>query len=129
MDKQVVKEVFSTAEACEYLDMDLPTFRYHVYIKKHLIPDRKIGRSLIFSRATLEAFKKKYRADGYTMPEVAEHLGVELSLIRHHVFNTKLLVANRKNGKQHIFDRETVEAFSQAILGRRQQKAQEPEPA
>lgn len=114
---------FTSPQACEYLEMDMALFRYHVYEKGHLKPDHKIGTNLIFKKETLDTFNRLYRTDGLTMTQAAAYLGVEVSWIRHHIFNTRLLVADGKRGRKSIFTTATLDAFK-SILPK-----QEPEPA
>jgi hypothetical protein len=104
--------IFSSTEAMEYLGMDWPTFRYHVYRKRHLVPDYKKGNSLIFRQETLDAFKARHQAqEGYTIDEAARYLRVRRSWVKHHLFDTKLLVPDAKRGKKLIFSKETLDAM------------------
>lgn len=114
--QRVEQEVYSSVEACEYLGIDFDTFRYHVYKKKHLIPDQKVGHNLAFRRSTLDAFRAKHKADGYSIQEAADYMGVDLSWVRHHVFNTKELVPDAKHGRKFIFSKETLDAFKSVFL-------------
>jgi hypothetical protein len=105
------KDIFSSKEACAYLGIDFSLFRYHVYVKKNLLPDYKIGHNIAFHRATLDEFRHKHQAKGYTITEAAEYLGVETNWIKNHLFNTKLLVPDGKNGQYMIFNKETLDAM------------------
>ncbi len=55
---------FSTQEAARFLGVKPETVRYHVYVVKDLVPDRMVGKSLIFYQSTLEAFRKSKRPGG-----------------------------------------------------------------
>jgi excisionase family DNA binding protein len=104
--------IFSSTEAMEYLGYDWPTFRYHVYRRKHLVPDYKKGNSLIFRQETLDAFKALHQnKTGYTIDEAAKYLNVRRSWIRHHLFSTKLLVPDAKDGLKFRFSKETLDAM------------------
>ena len=51
--------LMSTREAAAYLGMPVATLKWHV-VKGHITP-RKIGRTLIFTRAQLDAFRSTPR--------------------------------------------------------------------
>lgn len=55
---------FSTKEAARFLGVKPETVRYHVYVVKDLVPDRMVGKSLIFYQSTLETFKASKRSSG-----------------------------------------------------------------
>ena len=51
-------DIFGIHDAAAYLKMNLRTVQYHAYVKKDLKPDATIGRSFVFTRSTLDAFKQ-----------------------------------------------------------------------
>lgn len=57
-------EIYSTREAAAYLGVQPVTIKFHVYVVKDLVPDKLIGNTLIFTRATLDLFKKIKRPSG-----------------------------------------------------------------
>lgn len=57
-------ELLSTNEAAEFLGLSVATVKYHIYTSKQLVPDAKIGKTLVFRRSTLEAFQKTKRGPG-----------------------------------------------------------------
>lgn len=121
------KQIFSTKEAARYLEMDFSLFRYHLYEMKHLEPDYRVGNNLGFSKETLDQFKAKYRSEGFTVTQAALYLGVKVSWIRHHMFNTRLLVADAKRGRKAIFFKKTLEAARVALLSKPEESSQ-PQP-
>lgn len=115
--KQANTDMFSSKQAAEYLGIEYPhLFRYYVYETKALVPDLRFGHNLAFKRETLDRFKEKQRMEGYTAVEAAEYLGVKYSWIRHHLFNTRLLVPDGKRGNKSIFSKKTLDAFRNVIL-------------
>lgn len=121
------KDIFSTKEAAKYLEMDFALFRYHLYEMKHLEPDYRVGNNLGFKKSTLDEFKRLYRSEGYTVSQAALYLGVKVSWIRHHMFNTKLLVADAKRGRKAIFYKKTLDAIKLLLLTQPQESPQ-PQP-
>jgi DNA-binding CsgD family transcriptional regulator len=115
-------KLYSTAEAAEYLGIHLETLKYHIYDQKHIEPDYTIGRDLAFLQSTLDDFKAKHQAKGLTMKEAAEYLGVNVSWIRNHVYNTGKLVPDGKSGTTHVFSMATLEAARPLIGARRGRK-------
>ena len=57
----LVDDEFTAAEACEYLEISLSTFRRLVASKK-LQASSSVGRSQLFAVQALKAFKKAMRA-------------------------------------------------------------------
>lgn len=51
------QELFSTAEAAEYLEISVPTLRRYVQSGK-LVPSHIVGRNQMFSTQALRAFKR-----------------------------------------------------------------------
>lgn len=51
-------KLYSTRQAAAYLGMKLPTFRWHVHVKRDLQADQKIGPALAFSQQTLDKFRE-----------------------------------------------------------------------
>lgn len=122
---QTQPEIYGTKQAAAYLGMDYSLFRYHLYEMGHIEPDLRVGKTLAFTKQTLDRFKELYQAeDGYTVKQAAQYLGVEVSWVRHHIFNTRLLVADAKRGKKAIFHQDTLDAIKERFL----QKPQEPQP-
>jgi hypothetical protein len=59
------KQFFSTKEAADYLGYSGPqTVKYHVYTSRTLVPDATVGKSLLFTRETLDAFRAAHRPPG-----------------------------------------------------------------
>ena len=58
------QQFFSTAQAAEYLGLAIPTVKYHIYEAATLVPDTKIGRTLMFTRETLDQFQATRRKPG-----------------------------------------------------------------
>ncbi|NIV38007.1 MAG: helix-turn-helix domain-containing protein [Anaerolineae bacterium] len=58
------KQFFSTEEAAEYLGLAVATVKYHIYESKALAPDATIGRTLMFTRDTLDQFQATRRKPG-----------------------------------------------------------------
>lgn len=122
------KEIYSTKEAAQYLEMEYSLFRYHLYEMGHIEPDFRIGKNLAFTKETLDGFKERHRAEGYTIKQAAKYLGVEVSWLRHHIFNTKILAADAKRSQKSIFYKETLDAIRMSHLNQ-QSPQEEPEPA
>jgi hypothetical protein len=114
--------LFSTAEAAEYLGIHLETFKYHIYRMKHIEPDYVVGRELAFLQETLDQFRAKHQAKGYTMQEAAEYLGVSFTLLRYHVYNSKKLAPDGKRGNANTFSKETLDQFKREVLKRRSRR-------
>lgn len=58
------EKLYSTAEAARYLGLSVATVKYHIYQAKDLSPDTTIGRNLVFTQATLDAFAANKRSPG-----------------------------------------------------------------
>ncbi len=58
-----MKQVFSTNEAAVYLDLTIPTIKYHLYRSKKL-SGQMFGNSLMFTRDQLDEFKSIPRPVG-----------------------------------------------------------------
>lgn len=116
------QDIFSTVQACEYLGMSVTLLRYHVYETGHLEPDLKIANALAFYKSTLDEFKANYQMEGYTLKEAATYLGVSMNWVRHHVFDTKLLVADGKRGAKAIFSKTTLDAMKGVIKQEEKEK-------
>ena len=58
-----MKQFFSTSEAAEYLDLSIPTIKYHLYRSKKLSA-QMFGNSLMFARDQLDKFKATPRPVG-----------------------------------------------------------------
>lgn len=56
-----VQDMYTTAEAAEYLGLSVSAVKKHIYVIGDLAPDRTAGRTLLFSRATLDRFKRDGR--------------------------------------------------------------------
>jgi len=57
----VLSSEFTVAEAAEYLEVSVSTFRRYVQSKK-IAPVHVIGRNQVFSAESLKSFKKSLRA-------------------------------------------------------------------
>lgn len=62
-------DIYSLSDAAAYLTAQgVPTsthtLRYHLYKVKDLVPDAKKGHTILFTRATLDAFATVRRAVG-----------------------------------------------------------------
>jgi hypothetical protein len=57
-------EFYSTRTAAAYLGVKPETIKYHVHVVKDLIPDQRLGNTLIFTRATLDRFRETKRPIG-----------------------------------------------------------------
>lgn len=118
--------LFSTKQACHYLGMDIALFRYHVYEKGHIKPDLKLANALGFKKETLDEFKRKHQnTEGYSLHQAARYLGVELSWLRHHLFNTHLLLPDGKRGRKFIFAKETLDGMK-IFLPKKEEPQREP---
>lgn len=53
--------IYSSKEAAHYLGMTTDGLNWHVHRADNLKPDRKIAGRLVFTQATLDAFKHKKR--------------------------------------------------------------------
>lgn len=104
-------KLYSTAEAADYVGLAEETLKYHIYKRQHLAADYTIGGDLIFLQATLDDFKAKHQAEGVTIQEAADALGVDRNWVHNHVYNTKRLTAIGKRGKFWIYDPTDVEAL------------------
>ncbi len=65
------KNLYSTKEAAEYLDLTVATLKYHVHKAGNITP-RKIGNSFVFTRAQLDQFKSQRRQQGRPPQGVAK---------------------------------------------------------
>lgn len=61
--KVSTKDLFSIAEAAEYLGLEEATVKYHVYTAENLT-GQKIGRSRVFTKQELDAFAENKRPQG-----------------------------------------------------------------
>jgi len=57
-----MKNLYTTAQAAEYLDLSISTVKYHVY-QGNLKPE-KPGHDLIFTKAMLDEFNQNKRGPG-----------------------------------------------------------------
>jgi hypothetical protein len=77
-----MKTTFSTAEAAEYLDMEVGALKNHIYRTGALkveFPGR--GRTLIFKKADLDKFARERRPPGRPWGVIDRHKWVEGCLI------------------------------------------------
>jgi excisionase family DNA binding protein len=109
-------KLFSTAEAAEYLGIHVQTLKYHIYEKKHLAADYESGGNLLFLESTLDAFKAQHQAEGLTMREAAEYLGVAFTWVRYHVHTSKQLKPDARRGKQWVFSKQTLDDARERLL-------------
>ena len=63
--------LYGTAEAAEYVGLSQSGLRYYLYVKKSLVPHKKIGQSLIFTREQLDRFQETRRGPGRPRKETA----------------------------------------------------------
>ena len=56
--------VFGTTSAAEYLNISIPTVKYHIYNAGTLKPDMVVGGRLIFTKETLDEFNSNKRLPG-----------------------------------------------------------------
>lgn len=63
--------IFDLKGAAAYLGLKPTSVKHHIYVTKTLRPDGKIGKSLIFTRSTLDAFMAIKRVAG--RPRIAPH--------------------------------------------------------
>lgn len=56
--------LYSTRTAAEYLGVKPETIKYHVYVAKDLVPDQRLGNTLVFTQETLDRFKQTKRTLG-----------------------------------------------------------------
>lgn len=59
-----MEEIYTVTAAAAYLGLSVSGIKYHVHKVKDLTPDRKVGNTLIFSRATLDVFAESKRRPG-----------------------------------------------------------------
>jgi hypothetical protein len=52
-------DLLSPRQAAAYLGLSLPGIKYHIYTSRLLVPDGKFQGHLYFTRATLDAFRRK----------------------------------------------------------------------
>jgi hypothetical protein len=57
------KQLFSTAEAAEYLGISLSSMKYHVHIAGN-VKGQLIGKTLVFTREELDRFEANRRPQG-----------------------------------------------------------------
>jgi hypothetical protein len=60
-DTDRAPDLFSTRDAAEYLGVGFDAVDYHVHRADNLEPDAKVAGRLIFTRETLDAFKRRKR--------------------------------------------------------------------
>ena len=58
-----MEQFFSTNEAAKYLDLSIPTIKYHLYRSKKL-SGQMFGNSLMFTRDQLDKFEATPRPVG-----------------------------------------------------------------
>jgi hypothetical protein len=109
-------KLYSTAEAAEYLGLHVQTLKHHVYKKKHLAADYEIGGNLLFLQSTLDTFKAAHQADGYTMQQAADYLGVSLRWMRYHFHVAKDIAADGKRDNAWVFTIATLDDARQRLL-------------
>ena len=67
------KEIYSTKEAAEYLGLSVQGIKHHIYTSGDLVPDAKIGRNLVFTKATLDNFESQKRTPGRPPEKTESH--------------------------------------------------------
>ena len=103
--------LYSTVEAAAYLGVNPETLRYHIYDKQHIQADYTIGRDLAFLEETLDAFRQKHQAQGLTIKEAALYLGIDVTVVRYHVYTSKRLKPDGKRGTAMVFFLETLDSL------------------
>jgi excisionase family DNA binding protein len=58
------EQLYSTAEAAEYLGLKVETVKYHLYQSGYLKADVVLGKTLGFYQSTLDAFKESVPPPG-----------------------------------------------------------------
>ena len=111
-----MNQLYTTAEAAEYLGVHPQTLKYHIYEKGHLSADAEKGGTLLFLQSTLDAFRAAHQTDGLTMKEAAAYLGVNLTWLRYHVYTSKQIAPDGRRGNQRIFSRQTLDDARRRLL-------------
>lgn len=52
------ERLFGTVEAAEYCGLTVAGLKWHIYVRKNLVPDLKVGQALVFRQSTLDAFNE-----------------------------------------------------------------------
>jgi len=55
------KDLYTVEQAADYLGLALATVQYHIYKSQELMPMRRIGKTMVFTRAILDDFKQRKR--------------------------------------------------------------------
>lgn len=66
-------DLFSTKDAAAYLRLSVSTIKKHVHRTGLLVPDQKVGGSLVFTRETLDRFAAQHRPPGRPRKETPDH--------------------------------------------------------
>lgn len=116
MAKTSMNDIFTFNEAVEYVGLHPQTLEYHQR-EGNLVPDRQlVGGDRLYHRATLDAFKDKFRAEGMTPPEIRERYGITFNQYRY-AFRMKRqapIVGNRGAGKMPVYSLATVKLIADA---------------
>lgn len=64
MADQPIERIYSTREAAEYVGLSIFTLRHHIFERGDLIADTKKGNRLLFTRQTLDRWKKTRLSGG-----------------------------------------------------------------
>ena len=59
-----MEQLLSTAEAAKYLGIKVETVKYHLYQARDLVADARVGKTLVFTKDTLDCYKKIKRGPG-----------------------------------------------------------------
>lgn len=52
--------MYGTRDAARYLGLSVAGLAWHIHHTKRIRPDQKVGKTLIFSRQTLDTFREQY---------------------------------------------------------------------
>jgi hypothetical protein len=62
--RDMTGDFYSTPEAAAYLGLSVSVVKHHIYQTKRLRPDGKVGKNMVFTKRTLDAFKGEARKGG-----------------------------------------------------------------
>lgn len=116
MTRASIYDIFTFNEAREYLGLHAQTLEYHQR-KGNLIPDRQLtSGDRLYYRATLDAFKAKFRTEGLTPYEIMARYGISFNKYRY-AFRMKRQVpvaGNRGAGRMPVYHEATVKQIADA---------------
>ena len=110
---EIAQQIYSTAEAAEYLGLSEISVKKYIHESKRLVPDKLVGHSYVFTQATLDAFKKK-RGDHLLSSRAAAHeLGVSMTTFRKYTNEGLLEAIQVRNA--YRFDPEDVALLKKTL--------------